>query len=105
MKYYIRFANGEIFCRQTPKQIANLMQKRSTMNATIEECIMGSNTFKLVFHIANQVSVFKKIRGNPVESLVAVVNGSTATFVAMSPTDLQLVTALLTHYINTMETA
>jgi len=105
MKYYIRFANGEIFCRQTPKQIANLMQKRSTMNATIEECIMGSNTFKLVFHIANQVSIFKKIRGNPVESLVAVVNGSTATFVAMSPADLQLITALLTHYINTMETA
>ncbi|RTL02143.1 MAG: hypothetical protein EKK57_02705 [Proteobacteria bacterium] len=105
MKYYIRFATSETFIRQTPKQIANLMQKRSTMNATIEECIMGSNTFKLVFHIANQVSVFKKIRGNPVESLVAVVNGSTATFVAMSPTDLQLVTALLTHYINTMETA
>lgn len=104
MKYYIRYANGENFYRQTPKQIANLMQKRSGMDATIEECIMGSNTFKLVFYSENQVSVFKKIRGNPVENLVAVVNGSTATFVALSPTDLQFVTALLTHYINTMET-
>lgn len=105
MKYYIRYANGESFYRQMPKQIANLMKTRSGIDATIEECIMGSNTFKLVFYSDNQVSVFKKIRGNPIESLVAVVNGSTATFVALSPTDLQFITALLTHYINTMETA
>lgn len=102
MKYYIRYTNGELFCRQTPKQIANLMQKRSGMDATVEECIMGYDTFKLVFYSENQVSVFKKISGNSIENLVATVNDSTATFVALSPTDLQLVTALLTHYINNL---